>query len=69
MLTDKKDILEKHRHLIEKLREYAPFDFEKEERTCYFLGANVALVEVGFDYHERNIVLEAAKAESDVFEE
>lgn len=30
MLTDKKDILEKHRHLIEKLREYAPFDFKSD---------------------------------------
>lgn len=64
-MTDEKDILEKHRHLIEQLREYAPFDFEKEQRTCYFLGASVALNEVGFDYHERIIVLEAAKAESD----
>lgn len=64
-MTDKKEILEKHKHLIEKLREYAPFDFKKEERTCYFLGANVALVEVGFDYNERLIVLEAAEALND----
>lgn len=64
-MIDKKDILEKHEQLIKQLRYYAPFEFEEEKRTCYFSGANVALSEVGFDYDERIIVIEAAKEESD----